>query len=378
MISKLVLKNLVPVCGKSLVYGLLFLLPIFASGQAKPVDSLRFEVLMSKSMLSDIHFNDSFIPSFDITTNKFVLLCTPSQFYLLGWGGLKPFANKSIGAISAFAYTSDHFLMTIRRNELCYFDSLGNLQKLHTLPTEGMGISPGKNVMYVYDRKSTSAKYSLYVIAKGGKYQKLFQVPSPVQCAVETNNSLVFATANGLFSFDLKQKELQALAALPKGQEIVSIAIDTTGNRVYFSSATGIYTLKGSKVSVVTEQFGGAIRYFGDGLLVFDSPKNLLMRMAGIDNDLAENALAVKAAPAGKKAADTLTNLSIINMVEANLTDDFIINLINKSQVNFQVNVDAMIELSAHNVSSAVISAMKIAMRKKTSGEGAKNASQGG
>jgi precorrin-3B methylase len=100
--------------------------------------------------------------------------------------------------------------------------------------------------------------------------------------------------------------------------------------------------------------------------------------MAGIDNDLAENALAVKAAPAGKKAADTLTNLSIINMVEANLTDDFIINLINKSQVNFQVNVDAMIELSAHNVSSAVISAMKTAMRKKTSGEGAKNASQGG
>mgnify|MGYP000858853022 FL=1 len=119
MISKLVLKNLVPACGKSLVCGFMFLLPIFASGQAKPVDSLRFEVLMSKSMLSDIHFNDSFIPSFDITTTKFVLLSTPSQFYLLGWGGLKPFANKSSGAISAFAYTSDHFLMTIRRNDLC-------------------------------------------------------------------------------------------------------------------------------------------------------------------------------------------------------------------------------------------------------------------
>lgn len=378
MISKLPLKNLVPACRKSLIYGFLFCMPIFASGQANPTDSLRFEVLMSRAMLNDIQFKDTFIPSLDITTNKFVLLSSPSQFYLLGWGGLKPFANKSNGAISAFAYTSDHLLMTIRKNELCYFDSLGYLQKLHTLPTEGMGISPGKNVMYVYDRKSTSSKYSLYVIAKGGKYQKLFQVPSPVQYAVETTNSIVFATDNGLFSFDLKQKELMALAALPKGQEIISIAIDTAGGRIYFSSGTGIYTLKGSKVSVVTEQFGGVIRYFEDGLLVFDTQKNLLMRMAGVDNNLVEKTLAVKAPSANKKSADTLTNLSIINMVEANLSDEFIINLINKSQVNFQVNVDAMIELSAHNVSSAVISAMKTAMRKKTAGEGAKNASQGG
>lgn len=378
MISKLTLKNLVPACRKSLVYGFLLLLPIFSFGQSKPADSLRFEVLMSRAMLSDIHFNDTFIPTFDITSNKFVLMSTPSQFYLLGWGGLKPFANKSTGAISAFAYTSDHFLMSIRKNELCYFDSLGNLQKLHTLPTEGMGISPGKNVMYVYDRKSTSSKYSVYVIAKGGKYQKLFQVPSPVQYVVETTNSLLFATSNGLFSFDLKQKELKALAALPQGQEIVSISIDTVGNRVYFSSGTGIYTLKGSKVSVVTEQFGGTIRYFEDGILLFDHKKNLLMRMAGVDNELAEKALAVKAPPAEKKVADTLTNLSIINMVEAKLTDEFIINLINKSQVNFQVNVDAMIELSAHNVSSAVISAMKTAMRKKSAGEGIKNTSQGG
>ena len=378
MISKLSLKNLVPACRKSLAYGFLFLLPILASGQAKPADSLRFEVLMTRQMLSDIHFNDNFIPSFDITTNKFVLLSTPSQFYLLGWGGLKPFANKSSGAIGAFAYTSDHFLMIIRRNELCYFDSVGNLQKLYALPTENMSISAGKNVMYVYDRKSNSSKYSLYVIAKRGKYQKLFQVPSPVQYALETSNSLLFAAGNGLFSFDLKLKELKALAALPKGQEIVSIAIDTAGSRVYFSSGTGIYTLKGSKVSVVTEQFGGAIRYFEDGLLVFDSQKNLLMRMAGVDNDLAEKALAVKVAPTSKKAADTLTNLSIINMVEAKLTDEFIINLIQKSQVNFQVNVDAMIELSAHNVSSAIISAMKAAMRKKAAGEGTKNTSQGG
>jgi len=377
MISIPNLKNFVLYFWKAMAFGFLLIGPVLTSAQEKSTDSLRFEVLMNSTMLNGIHFNDKFVPSLDITSNKFLLVSTQSQFYLVGWGGMKSFANKTSGAISSFAYTSDHFLMTIRNKELCFFDSIGNLQKLFKLPAEGMGISAGKNVMYIYDRKAPASEYALYVIAKGGKYQKLFQVPAPIQYAVEAGNLLIFASGNGLFSFDLKQKELKAMAALPKGSNIMSITIDSIGDRFYFSSATGIYTLKGSKVSVVSNQFGGVVRYFENGLLVFDTPKNLIMRIVGIDNDLAERSLAKKNTVNGKKEADTLTNLSIINMVEAKLTDEFIINLINKSQVNFIVNVDAMIELSAHNVSSAVISAMKSAMKRKT-GEGIKNTSQGG
>jgi hypothetical protein len=257
--------------------------------------------------------------------------------------------------------------MTISRNELCYFDSAGNLAKLHTLPSEGMGISAGQNVMYVYDHINGKSKYSLYAITKGGKYVKLFDVPKPVLSVVEIKNSLVFATGNGLYSFDLKKKDLKALAALPADKEIISIAADTLNSRIYFSTAEGLYAVKGANAITVNDQFGGILKYFNDGLLIFDTRKNLLMRMTGIEKEITSKTLAMKAATDSKKKADTLTNANIIQMVEAGLTDEFIINLINKSEVNFAVNVDAMIDLSSHSVSSAIISAMKAAMKRKPS-----------
>jgi hypothetical protein len=71
----------------------------------------------------------------------------------------------------------------------------------------------------------------------------------------------------------------------------------------------------------------------------------------------------IKQAKAGN--SKMLTNENIINMVKEKLPDDFIIKIINKSEVEFDVSIDGMINLSAKNVSSEVIKAMKIAMKQK-------------
>lgn len=336
-------------------------------GMSFKSDSLRFEVLMSSKMLNDIQINARFINSLGITSNRLILLSTTNQFYLLGWGGIEPLGKKLGGNIGSYSFTPDSLLMTIRNNELCSFDSLGNLSKLFKLPSEGMGISTGKYVMYVYDRNKDKQKNSLYVIAKGGKYAKLFEVQKPINSVVEMNNLILFSTENAVFSFNPKNNKLKALVALPKDKEIISIAMDTSSKTIYFSTASMVYALKDSSVVIITDQFGGVLRYFDDGLIVFNPEKKFLIRIVGLEENLASKKQAMKVTADKKQTVDILTNATIIDLVKTKLSDDLIINIINSSRVNFNVSVDSMIFLSNQNVSSAVIMAMKNAMKRKTS-----------
>lgn len=329
-------------------------------------DSLRFEILLTGKMLNDIHLNEKFVNSIDITSNRLVLLSTSNQFYVLGWGGIVPLGEKVAGNIGSYAFTADSLLMTIRNNELCSFDSLGNLSKLFKLPGEGMKISAGKNVMYVYDNNKDHQKNSLYIIAKGGKYAKLFEVTTPIYSVVEVNDLILFATENAVFRFNPKNNELKELVALSKDKEIKSIAVDSSSNRIYFSTEKAIYALKDSNMVTITDKFGGILRYFNDGLIVFNPEKNLLIRMVGIDDKITSEIQALKATANDKPTTKMLTNSTIINMVKTKLSDDLIVNIINKSMVNFNMSVDSMIFLSNQNVSSAVIMAMKNAMKRKT------------
>ena len=218
-------------------------------------DTLRFEVLLTRKMLTDINVNECLVNSFDITSRRLVLLSTNDQFYLLGWGGIVPFEKKIPGVISSFAFTPDSLLMTIHNNELCCFDSLGNLSKLFKLPNPGMGICAGKYAMYVYDKNAEQKLHALYMIARGGKYVKVFDVPGPINAVVETNTSLLFATGNGLFNYTPKNKELKALAVLPKDKKIISIAADASGGVIYFSTNSVLYAIRDSNVVTLTDKY---------------------------------------------------------------------------------------------------------------------------
>jgi len=328
-------------------------------------DSLRFEVLMSNSLLNDTISHENFIHSLDITSNRLALLATQEQFYILGWGAILPVGEKFESPVGSFAYTPDSVLMAIRNDELCRLDSAGRLSKLFKLPGDGMGISAGKYVMYIYDQKEDQPIHSLYIIAQGGKYKKLFDSPSAILSVVELNNSILFSTKNILFKLNPKNNEIRILTVMPKDQKIKSITVDTLSNLIYFSSENEIYALKDSNVVTISNEFSGILRHFNDGLLVFNSEKKLLIRIVGLENKIALKIQELKIVEPETQADDVLTNATIIDLVKSKLSDELIINLIYRSKVDFNVNVDAMIYLSSQNVSSQVIMVMKNAMKKK-------------
>jgi hypothetical protein len=329
------------------------------------IDSLRLEVLLGSKMLDDINLNIKFVNSLNVTPDQHILLSTTNQFYLLGWGGIKPVGQKVTDTISSFAYTPDGFLMIAHNKELCYIDSLGKLTHLYELPGIDMGITAGKNVIYVYDRDKEQKKHALYILAKGHKYIKLFEISTPITSVLEMNETLLFATENKLFSVNPKSKDIKALAALPKDKKIISLGVDTLNSRIYFSTDSVVCTLKDSSVVIITNEFGGVLRFFNDGLIVFNPEKKFLVRILGIEDNITSKMLAMKAAANDKPTTDMLTNSAVINMVKTKLSDDIIVNIINKSAVNFSMGVDSMIFLSNQSVSSAVIMAMKNAMKRK-------------
>lgn len=329
-------------------------------------DSLRYEVLMSSGMLKTLNLDANFIGDFDITPERHVLLATNSQAFLLGWGGMNPLGKPSQAAIASFAFTSDGLLMVVRNNEICYYDSLGVLSSLYKLPYTGMGISAGKKSMYIFDRSTGKTNKAVFEISPGGKYKIVFELNSPIASVAELNNSLLFATKNLLCQFDLATKEYKVLAALSNEKTIRSVTADASGNRIYFSTDREIYAVSNNSAITISKELGGILKFYSGGLMVFDPGKKFLIRIAGIEKELAmaESKKPVDKAPA---AVDILTNSTVTDLVRTELPDPLIIAIIKRSKVNFNLGVDDIIDLAGKGVSSDVIMEMRQAMKRQSS-----------
>ncbi len=328
-------------------------------------DSVRLEILMSGKMLDDINMKAEFINSMNVTGQGHILLSSANQFYLLGWGGIKAVGPKTEGIIGSFAYTSNGYLMTIHDKDLCFTDSLGQLVKLFDLPGTNMGLTTGENALYLFDRNKEQKKHGLYILPRGKKFFELIDIPTAIISVLEMKNMLLFATENKMYSVNLNNNDLKPLVTLPGiDREIISITNDSKTNIIYFSSSDAIYSLKDTSVVCLSDKFGGILQYYNDGLLVFSPEKKFLIRLM-IERSASPEVVSKRNFPEVKQTADTLTNATVINLVKSKISDNFIISIINSSPANFILNVDAMIDLSNQNVSSAVIMAMKNAMKRK-------------
>jgi hypothetical protein len=351
---------------KILSFLLLPLLPFSGSGMSS--DTVRIEVLLNDQLLAESGIKGKFIQSFDITAERHILLSTNEKLYLLGWGGLLPIEKNIPCQLNSFSFTPDGFLMATRNSELVIADSSGIFRKLYNLPEAGMQLAAGKQVMYLYSSNQSKTKHILYAVARGGKFAKLFDVPSPITSVAEMGNTVLFASGNAVFEFTPPTKKLKALVTAPGNRTIISIAVDTLNKRIFFSTDSAVYSVKNDQPAVITDNLGGTIRYFKNALLVFNPERKLLVRMAGIEKILAALPMktAAKVETSAKPPAEILTNTTITDLVKNNLSDELIISIINRSQVNFNLGIDAMIELSENHVSSAVIMAMKQAMKKQS------------
>ncbi|MRR21711.1 hypothetical protein EG830_01870 [bacterium] len=329
-------------------------------------DTLRYEILMNKTMLKELNIHDAFTGTMDITANRLLLISSANQFYLAGWGGLVPFGKPVQGNIDAFAFTHDSALMVIRKNELCWFDSESRLSLLFRLPEEGMKISGGDRVMYIYNASGIVDKYALYVIAQGGMYSKLLEMPSPISGVMEMGNSLLFSSGSILFDFDLKTRNLKSVTVLPADKQINSFAADKKTGRIYLSAGQAIYALKDSGAVLISDDLSGTLRFFEDGLLVFNPEDQTIIRIIGLEHEIASGTN-MKPDPEIRQTVNVLKNSTVIDLVKNNLSDALIISLIRRAKVDFSLTTDDVIELSGKGVSPAVIMEMRQAMIRQAS-----------
>lgn len=374
---------------------------IHGQKQLPGIDSLSFEVIMTDKMFSDPEVKGRFINSLDLTPERLILLSTSDQYYLLGWGGMVPLGEKLSREIQSFAYTPDGLLLTVRGNELCSFDSLGKLSVMLTLPRNGMGISAGEEVMYLFDCNPGQKVYPLYVLARGGKYLKLLETTDPIISVTETDDAVLFAAGSNLYSVNPSTKELKLLFTEENGRSILSVTSDRTNDIAYFSTADKVFAVRDSDLGIISEKTGGVLKYF-NGLIVFDPTSRLLMRVRGLEEALeskpqsatAFSPATVKSSPQApakstpqvpatlspaapvkpevteKPSGDigtvkVLTNESVVELVRNKLSDNIIIDLIRRAKVDFRLDTDAVIELSGQGVSTEVIIEMRQAMKRQ-------------
>ncbi|MDR0542285.1 MAG: hypothetical protein LBH19_08750 [Dysgonamonadaceae bacterium] len=265
------------------VINLLFLLALpcvalHGAVQQVTVDTVFPDILLDKEMLKP--FQDiSFIPAIDILPSGFILLSSPTQFYALGVGGMLPFSEKSQKSVQSFTQTPDEALMLICDQQLCYLDSVGEIQKLFRLPNEGMRIKSGKDVLYLFDSDISKEKYTIYLLLKGGQYSTLLDYFYPVTDILEIDNYLFFSSKNKIMRVNIEQKEIVEIVSLSNSSEIIiSLTADKQNGEIYFSTNNSIYRLANRKIEWINNELGGLLYYYNDGLLLFLPEKPLLIR----------------------------------------------------------------------------------------------------
>jgi hypothetical protein len=273
---------------KSIAYFLsIFCLLFTQAANAQQKNTLRYEIMLSSSMLEPSLKKDHFLGAIDISPNKFITLSTGHNFYILGWGGISQFGKEADSTISSFAFASDGLLMAVKNRKLCYMNDKGNLVTLVKLPGSDMGIAAGKDVMYLFDQNRNDKKYKLYAFARGGKYKQLITSPKPVTMVVEMNDSLYLAIGSGVFSFSPKDSKLNLVAGFQKDNEVKSMAVDSANSTLYIATKDAIYAVQNESLVYVTGDFGGGIiKYFKNGLIIFNPETCDIIRIVNIDKSI--------------------------------------------------------------------------------------------
>ena len=150
-----------------------------------------------------------------------------------------------------------------------------------------MSIAAGREVIYVYENKQNRDKYSAYALAKAGRYKNLFVSPKPIKGICELGDSVYIAIENGIYSFSPKKNQLTLRIALEKGMAINSFTVDPIKEIFYFSTETAIYAYRQKSLVMLTKEFPSAtIKYFENGLLIFNPLTKDILRIVNVDNSI--------------------------------------------------------------------------------------------
>jgi hypothetical protein len=238
-------------------------------------------------MLKDSVLSGTLSPYLDISPQHLITMSDGNQMYLLGWGGATTIGKRGIGNFSGFAYTSDGLLLAVRNSELCFINKDGSWEKLIQLPANSMSVVSGKEVIYLSDKTGTGGSYNTYAFAKAGRYKKLFSSPKPVGGICELGDSVYVAIENGVYSYSTQKTRLTLLLALEKGTVITSITADQVHEIIYFSTLSAVYACRKNTAVTLTKEFpGSVVKYFGNGLIIFNPQAKDIFRIVNVETSI--------------------------------------------------------------------------------------------
>ncbi len=240
------------------------------------------DIFLNEKLLSKASFNVKFIESIDYTKNGLILLSSIDQFYLVGIGGIIPLFEKTKLKIENFSVaTEDSTLLAINNKTLYRVDSSGSFVKLMTLPNEKMAVYSGKNKIYLYDKfeKRNKTNYSIYAIDKLGRLNKLVSIQSPISSIFEYNAELFFSSQKKVYhANDITNQFSQLIDLNQEKENIISITGDYKHNTLYLSTKNTLLRVNNDSLEYLTKEFGGVLKYDGEGLLVFNPDRKLIVR----------------------------------------------------------------------------------------------------
>ncbi|MDR1170050.1 MAG: hypothetical protein LBK97_04355, partial [Prevotellaceae bacterium] len=245
-------------------------------------NTAKADVFLNNATLQEISMNVKLINAIDYTPAGFLLLASSDQFYVLGQGGMIPAFKKTKYNIDAFAIDpSDSTLLIISKNKLYQIDSSGDFVETLKLPGNNMGIVAGKQGVYIFDRERYGNIHSVYLVSNNPlSYIKLFSMPDPIASMFEYRSSIFFSTENKLFCTSIKSKTAIEIFSLPqKEDKIISMIADSIHHTFYFSTDKAVYGIKDKNVEYISNEFGGILRYDGEGLIIFHPETNFIMRL---------------------------------------------------------------------------------------------------
>ncbi|MGD0331477.1 MAG: hypothetical protein ABSB40_13700 [Nitrososphaeria archaeon] len=115
---------------------------------------------------------------------------------------------------------------------------------------------------------------------------------------------------------------LTGFSILSPKNEIKSVTVDTSDNRIYFSTDSEVYTIRDSCILIIVDKFGGILRYFNSGLIVFVPEKQFLVRIVGIEDQITSKMQSLKAVAestqtsnAGKKSTRQIDSVSQVKLM---------------------------------------------------------------
>jgi len=264
-------------------FSLLFICCFSVAGYAQVKEQVKADILLDNAFLEQMHIDTKFINSIEYTSEGFLLLSSINQFYLLGIGGAVPIFESWEGktGVESFTVTSDGVLMMVSGNTLYRAYSNPSFIKVLDIPDNDMGISSKYKDVYVYDRiqKKNKKDYSIYQVSENKKITPLVKISTPILSVFELPSQLLFSTENILFSIDINTKKMFQILALPQEDAITSIVGDTINHAFYFSTDQAIYRIKDNNTEIISNDFGGTLKYDGEGLVVFNAEKRLIVRL---------------------------------------------------------------------------------------------------